>query len=274
MIRGIFRLLWLGGVVAAAALDALRIKYFYRDPSGARVLFTSRWARQFLRCFGVTCTVQGSPPVQGVLASNHLSYLDILVLASVAPMTFVAKAEVSRWPVFGWLCRQAGTLFIRRDQRMDVQRLSEEMSAQLNRGTVVALFPEGTSTGGTSVLPFHSSLFAPLEGRDIQATPAFIQYQLADGSVENDVCYWRNMTFAWHLLNLLTKRQVSVSVKFGNPVCGVRNRKQLATELHRRVRQLGGFTASTVSRGLVERATAATATQSPKPSMLCVNAAT
>lgn len=85
------------------------------------------------------------------------------------------------------------------------------------------------------MLPFHSSLLNPAAVSGCDVTPAFIRYELADGSVENEVCYWRDMTFVNHFLNLLTKREIRAHVRYGMTRPAITNRKLMAQELHKAV---------------------------------------
>ena len=103
--------------------------------------------------------MEGTPP-RGLflLASNHLSYLDIMVLGSLAPSLFVAKSEIRSWPLFGWISRGAGTLFVDRERPKDVVRVGGEMVERLEAGLSLTLFPEGKSTRGVDVQPFMPSL--------------------------------------------------------------------------------------------------------------------
>jgi lyso-ornithine lipid O-acyltransferase len=193
------------------------------------------WSRRFLGILNGTITFHGTPPSRGILVSNHLSYVDILVLGSLQPMVLVSKSEVRSWPVLGVLTRCAGTLYIQRQSRTDVARLNEQMVGVVNAGVVVALFPEGTSSDGSQVLPFRSSLFGPAEEHHWPVTPAWIHYSLKDGSVADEVCYWRDMTFFSHLLNLFSKKSVEAFVSFGTPIEGKMDRKEMARELHAKV---------------------------------------
>lgn len=95
---------------------------------------------------------------KGLLVSNHLSYVDVLVIGAITPAIFVSKNEARHWPVFGALARLAGTIFVRRDKRTDVARLAAEIKNALDAGVLVVLFPEGTSSAGARVLPFKSAL--------------------------------------------------------------------------------------------------------------------
>jgi 1-acyl-sn-glycerol-3-phosphate acyltransferase len=173
-----------------------------------------------------------------MLASNHLSYLDILMLGAITPVAFVAKREVRNWPVFGWFARLAGTMFVHREKRSDVNRSTAEIKEALRNGALVVLFPEGTSSDGDTVLPFKSALLAPATQQEHPLSASFIRYGLDDGSVADEVCYWRDMTLVPHLLNLLGKRGVSAHVSFMQVHEGCANRKELARQLHAEVVRL------------------------------------
>ncbi len=204
----------------------------------ARSQWLQRWSRRHLRNLNADIKRHGTPPTQGLLVSNHLSYLDILVLAEAQPMVFLSKAEVRNWPLIGWLTRCAGTLFIQREQRSDVARVNEQLTTVVEQGIVLAIFPEGTSTDGNTLLPFRSPLLAPATEKKWPITPTWIGYSLADGSVEDEVCYWRDMTFGPHALNLLSKRSLKVQVAYAPSIEPDSDRKQLARQLHAHVCEL------------------------------------
>jgi 1-acyl-sn-glycerol-3-phosphate acyltransferase len=235
-------------VVAGAFADwgvriALRGR---RDDVNLRAQWLSRWSRRLLRVLEVRVAGLGLPPQSGLLVSNHLGYLDVLVLAAVQPCVFVAKTDVRHWPVLGLLARLAGTLFVRRDQRTDVARLNAALAHPLNNGAVVVVFPEGTSSDGRAVLPFHSALLGPAADGARPVTPAWIGYRLEGGSAEDEVCYWRDMVFVPHFLNLLTKRRVRACLVFGDTGNALPDRKRLARELRDEVVDLGR-----IGRGLL-----------------------
>ena len=228
------------GIIVGAGFQHLWGRWVGRGPLavGARTQWLCRWSQRTLSLFDICVSVRGAPPTAGLLVCNHLSYLDILVLASRNPSVFVAKAEVSRWPVFGALARAAGTLFIHREKPGDVPRLNGAMAPLVSAGHVVVFFPEGTSSDGHTVLPFHSALLAPAAEHRWPVTAAWMGYALEDGSVEDEVCYWRDMTFFQHLLNLMTKRQIRACVIYGETHLAEANRKGLARQLQAEVREL------------------------------------
>jgi 1-acyl-sn-glycerol-3-phosphate acyltransferase len=110
-----------------------------------------------------------------LLVANHLSYLDIVLLSSLTPCVFVAKNEVKDWPVFGWFARLAGTVFVDRNDRRDAARANELIRSALREGALVVLFPEGTSSNGSTVLPFKSSLLQAAIGERVPFTGAALR---------------------------------------------------------------------------------------------------
>lgn len=237
-----FRALWFAGelFLYTGKFVALTLRHRGRIPQSARSRWLQACARRTLRIFSVSYTSRGPCPQSGLLVCNHLSYLDILVLVSLTPAVFVSKSEVKNWPVFGWFARLAGTLFVDRTRRRDVTRMNTEIEHALAGGNVVVLFPEGTSWNGQEVLPFKSSLLEPIVGATYPLSVGRIAYALDDGSVTDDVCYWGDMTFFPHLVNLMTKRQVRAQVVFCPVPHPAVERKELARQLHAEVTRLAG----------------------------------
>jgi len=229
-------------IIILAALDFIfGIWLRGKSPSLlARAKWLERWSGRMLMDLDVRVVRHGVPPAAGVLACNHLSYLDIIVLSAAQPMVFVAANEIQYWPVFGRLARWAGTLFVRRDHKSDVTKVNDAFAAVVNEGVVLGLFPEGTSSNGRQVLPFHSSLFEPAVVRRWPVSAARIGYRLASGSVENDVCYWGDMTFFPHLLRLLAREKIEATVVYGAVLPPGADRKEMARQLHRQVEDLAG----------------------------------
>jgi 1-acyl-sn-glycerol-3-phosphate acyltransferase len=209
-------------------------------PVRARSRWLHRWTARALRWFGIRVQVEGTPAAGGVLVSNHLGYLDIFVLSSIAPTVFVSNHEVSRWPIAGTLARLAGTVFIDRGRRSEVVRVGERLVALVTAGQAVALFLEGTSTGGDRVLPFHSSLLAPAVRHGWTITPAFVAYQAPGATASRDLCYWGDAVFFPHFLNLLGLRGAEAHVRFGTPVTAAGDRRALAVALRAQICALGG----------------------------------
>lgn len=197
-----------------------------------------RWSRHTMNGIGMRFEHRGEVPRRGLVVCNHLGYLDIPVLAASGPMVFVSKADVENWPLLGALARSGGTLFLKREQRSHVAAIADALTPIVEGGTVVALFPEGTSSGGDTVLPFRSSLLEPAAAHGWPVTPAWVTYELDDGVVSEDVAYWREMTFFPHFLNFLAKRKVVGRVHYGSPIEGISDRKELTRRLHEAVCRL------------------------------------
>ena len=204
----------------------------------ARARWLHRWSGFACHVMGIRITTRGSMPPSGLLVSNHLSYLDALVLSSIRPCVFVAKRDVAGWPFFGWLARAAGTIFVDREQRLSSPAVVELVRATLASGSVVVLFPEGTSSDGATVLPFKSALLESAVQLRCPVASASIQYALDDGSVADEVCYWRDTNIVLHLLNLFFKREIRSSCSFSPLRVRVGNRKEIARELREEIMRM------------------------------------
>ena len=154
------RLILRSASIVAGLLVCLPLHYLWKL-SGRR----SPWPRRFLgwvgRSAGMRTRIVGTPLRSHVLfVSNHLSWLDIMLLAGASGTAFVSKDDVARWPVFGWLARLNNTVFIARTERKAVRGQADALRSALQTGQPVALFPEGTTDGGVDTLPFRASLLA------------------------------------------------------------------------------------------------------------------
>ena len=203
-----------------------------------RVRWLSRVAVRHAKWIGVKIRVHGDIPRGGLIVANHVSYLDIVALSAVVRCAFVSKMEVARWPLFGLYAQCGATIFVDRERRSAVADVAEEMRERLDAGVPLTLFPEGTSTGGDDVLPFRSSLFDPVVKLGCPVTACALRYSLEGGAVADEVAYWRDMTLAPHLLNLLGKSGVTLDIHFGPSSRRTGDRKTLARELHAEVRAL------------------------------------
>ena len=240
LLRRLFRSVWLGATLSFIALDFLfqALRHGGSPPWVVRTRWLQRSAIAILRVFDVTVQTSGALPQAGLLASNHLTYLDIITIGSLMPTVFVSKAEVKNWPVFGWCAQRGGTLFIDRTRRTDVSRISAEIRDVLNTSQVVVLFPEGTSSNGHEVLPFKSSLLEPVCASEHPLSVAHISYELDHGSVEKDVCYWGDMTFFPHMLRMMALKNIRAHIRFAPIVNRASDRKELARQLHAEIVRL------------------------------------
>ena len=192
------------------------------------------WGRGMMRVLGVRVRVEGTPPPPGsLMVSNHLGYLDIPVLGAVAPMVFVARADLSGWPLWGRAARAAGTIFVDRAIRRDVVRVRREMGEALDRGDRVLVFPEATSTAGDSILPFKPALLADAAAHRRPVHWMTLAYATPPGCppAREAVCWGGDVGFVRHAAGLLALGRVSCTVRFGRSPLQGDDRKALATRL-------------------------------------------
>lgn len=172
--------LWLllrGGAHLLAGWWTIRTRFARLTPA-EREACVRQWARALLQLWRIDLQVRGQPPVQGplLLVANHISWLDILVLHAAGFCRFVAKSDIRRWPVIGALATGAGTLYIERASRRDALRVVHHMKDALLRGEVVAVFPEGTSSDGVALLPFHANLIQAAISANAPVQPAALRF--------------------------------------------------------------------------------------------------
>lgn len=201
---------------------------------GWRRVIMRAWGRGLARVLGVRIVVaRAAPAPPFFLVSNHLSYLDIVVYAAVAPGRFVAKREVRGWPGVGLLAALAGTIFIDRTAPRDVLRVQGRLARAVEAGEGVLVFAEATSSPGREVLPFRPALldWAARTGRPVHF--ASISYTTPPGAppAHESVCWWGDMEFAPHVAALCRLPGIRASVQFGSaPIAGT-DRRVLAERL-------------------------------------------
>lgn len=226
MIRVLFRcgVMWclIGAYVLYVSLrsrllpDTVRRRRF-------RLRTTSRFCRWALGVLGVRVNVRvfrpaGAPSENGVLyVANHLSYLDVLVLAAQRPSVFITSRETRQDPFLGLLARLGGSVFVERRNKFLLLREIRSIAGLLQDGFSVVLFAEGTSSDGQSVLPFKVSLFATAEQAGVDVVPVCLRYQRIDGSPlgphnRDRVYYYGSMRFLPHFFKLFLVRSVTVTL--------------------------------------------------------------
>lgn len=187
--------------------------------AGARRRLKRAWARGLMRVAGVRVATVGQPPPPGALVvSNHLSYLDIPVLDSAMPMVFVARADLRRWPFWGPLATLGGTIYVDRATKRDVLRVRREMGEAMGRGDTVIVFPEATTSGGDTMLPFKPALLADAAEANAPVYWLTLSYRTPpDGPGARDqVCWWGDTGFLPHVLGLFALRRVECTMRFGD----------------------------------------------------------
>ena len=179
-----------------------------------------KWSKKLLGIFHIQLHVIGAeklPPNPHLLASNHISWLDIHVINACKPVRFVAKSEVRGWPVFGWMAEQLGTVFIRRDSARHARQVVEQM-AQVLKVESVCIFPEGTSTAGESVLPFKPNLFESAILAHAPVFPVAIAYRSKSTGLRSDTpAFIGDMGLLESMSNVISSRNIEVHLSVIDP---------------------------------------------------------
>lgn len=212
-----------------------------------RARFQKYGAGLLCRAMGVRASMRGTMPEGRAMlcVSNHLGVLDSLVLASQMPISIVGKAELSSWPLIGWVCRTYGLLFVDRQRRTSTRVFVDEVQERLHEGVSVLVYPEGRTGWGDTVLPFKTGVFQAVAGADEAVLPLYLDVKAVNGKPTDggpipDVSH-NEKNFVQHCWHLLSLRRVDVEVCVGEPIAAAgRHRKELAREVHAVVRKLGG----------------------------------
>ena len=237
-------ILWGGGtLVLLPAADAGR---------RWRLASFRHWASGVAWLLGMRRVVEGAPPADApfILVTNHVSYMDIILLASIVPGVFVAKREVRSWPVWGIFAGAMRTIFVDRERRRDAIRVSDQIHEALTRGDGVILFPEGTSTDGQEVRPLKPALLEVAARHGYPVHYARVAYRTPPGAppAHLAVCWWGDMEFGSHFVELCRLPGFQATVTFGKHPIVERDRKALAQKLHRALTQPVGAAESEESQ--------------------------
>lgn len=226
-------LLILYGAVMAALLPLMK------PPRRRRTI--RDWSKQVLDALGVVVNVSSSLShlEGGLILPNHISWLDIIVLNSLLPTRFIAKDDVRRWPVIGWLARQAGTLFVKRGVHREAARLNKQIEVLLAEGEHVVLFAEGTTTDGSKLLPFLSALLEPAVATGSRVYPAAIRYHTEHGELDTVPAYIDDCSLIDSIWGIAGQKITRVEVSLGCAIpAGLFCRRTLAARAHREVLKL------------------------------------
>lgn len=201
-----------------------------------------QWAERMLTLMGIRLVVQGTPPTHGpvLMVSNHLSWLDILAIHAARHVRFVSKANVQYWPLIGTLSNGAGSLYIERERRRDALRVVHHMTEALKNGDLIAVFPEGTTSDGSSVLPFHANLLQAAISSGAPVQPIALRFADATtGETSQAPRYIDDDNLASSLWQVLKAPPLLAIVRFGEPQpAWGRDRRAWALSLHADVQAL------------------------------------
>ena len=222
-------------VIASATMAAMRplVLVAPRRQLQVRNAAFRWWGRSMCRIMGIRVEVEGEAPRgRFFLVANHVSYVDIIVLASQISAAFVAKAGLARWPLLGVMFLGADTIFINRARKRDVLRVMERVQGCLERDLGVLIFPEGTSGKGEEILRFKSPLLQLAVEHGQPVHHATLTYRApGDRPTHQTVCWWDDTPFLSHLLRLLDLPFFEATVRFSSQPIAAGDRKVLAERL-------------------------------------------
>lgn len=175
------------------------------------------WSKKLLDILRIKVDVRlsdhASASAQRVLVvANHVSWLDIFVINAMQPCRFVAKADIRNWPLLGWLCEQAGTIFIARGKRRETRRVQEGLVIGMLRGERIAFFPEGTTSAQGTLLPFHSNLFEAAIKADALVQPYAVRYLDGQGALHPAANFIGETTFVDSMMLILKARGMTAQL--------------------------------------------------------------
>lgn len=196
-----------------------------------------RWSHQLLSIFKVRVNINlASASPDSVIVSNHISWLDIFVINSLAPCRFVAKSDIRSWPLLGWLAERGGTIFLARGKKADVKRIYHHLIEQIEAGERVAFFPEGCTAMQGEVLPFHANLFEAAIHAKVPVQPFALRYLTSEGELHPAVEFVGDMSFITSLVNVLNENEITVELNGLELICSDdMHRRELATASQRAV---------------------------------------
>lgn len=224
----------------------LLYRRFPRLDARGRTDTISRWSRDLLGIMGMRVRAVDAPrawPARCMLVSNHVSWIDVFAILAVAPCVFVAKSEIRGWPLVGRLVTLVGTLYIERGKHRQAQRISRDIAAALERGQMIGLCPEGTTTDGDRLLKFHTALFQPPIDAAAMLQPTAIRYLDTEGERTTAASYVDTHTLVGSVWRIAGEPFLTAELRFGPPIPAIgHDRRSLAARSRREIAGLLGLT--------------------------------
>jgi 1-acyl-sn-glycerol-3-phosphate acyltransferase len=204
---------------------------FPRMSDAGKLEINRAWSLKMLRLAGMRLVVHHDErrvDRGALVVGNHISWLDIYVVNAWRPTPFVSKAEVRGWPVVGWLAHRLGTIFIHREKRRDAHRTMHEIVERISSGGVVCVFPEGTTSDGLGLLPFHANLFQAAVSAQCLVQPICILYEDRDGRQSTVPAYIDELSLVQSLNAVLRRGPFTAHLHVGAPIEPMNDRRALS----------------------------------------------
>jgi len=218
----------LSGFLMIVILHATTGRLWYQRQYGKTVI--RRWMKVLAFLIGLKIHVTGKP-VEGLLAANHISWMDIIGLDTIIASRFVSKDDVLRWPIIGLLPKWSGTFFLKRGSAAAVSRLNNEIQHALTESSTVAVFPEGATQDGRKVHRFFSAILQAGIDAEVPVQAVAIRY-VRNGKRDEVASFVGNISFPAHVLNILKVASTNVFFHFCDPIMAKgMTRKELAEHL-------------------------------------------
>jgi 1-acyl-sn-glycerol-3-phosphate acyltransferase len=176
-----------------------------------------RWSKKLLHILSVSVREHNAPralPDRCVLVLNHISWVDIFVINARSPATFIAKSEIRDWPFVGWLCTLVGTLYIERGKPSAAKKATAAIVAELRRNSLIAVFPEGTTTFGRNLEPFHAALFQPALDAEATLHPIALRYFDRAGAHCDAAGFVGETTFVESMWTIVSAPHIVAELRF------------------------------------------------------------
>jgi 1-acyl-sn-glycerol-3-phosphate acyltransferase len=206
---------------------------FSKVSAEERMRLNREWSIEMLRLSGMKLVVHNDEArldAGALVVGNHISWIDIYVINAWRPTPFVSKAEIRKWPVVGWLAEKLDTVFVQREKRSDAKRIMHELSDRLQKGELMCVFPEGTTTDGQSLLPFHANMFQAAVSASVPVQPICLMYEDASGRLSTAPAYIGDMTLNDSLNAVLSASPMTAHLYVCNPLAPGADRRLLASE--------------------------------------------
>ncbi|OSI17934.1 1-acyl-sn-glycerol-3-phosphate acyltransferase [Neisseria dentiae] len=237
-LRTVFRLLCIGICLLYGMAEMFFLFPFYSKQRKLRAI--QLWSLRVLASCGLKLETYGKLPEAGqgqMMISNHISWLDIMAVNGAFPGRFVAKDDVAKWPVVGYLATQAQTVYVTRNKGTEGNSEKiRHVTEALKNGDTVTLFPEGTSTEGREILPFKTSFFQAAYEADVPLIPVLCRYPNPDGSSPNPaMAYYGDISLIQSIRMIISQPGGVAELHFLDPVPSGPDRQAIARDIHRRL---------------------------------------
>ena len=209
---------------------------WYQNKKGQKIV--NWWLTRTSRIIRLNIYQRGKPSAKNsLIASNHISFLDIIVIASMAEVSFLSKSTLRFWPIIGFTAKRFGTVFIQRNKGGTIKKIIDTIANTLTQNRSMVIFPEGTTTIGKTVNKFHSGLFQAAINANTPVQPVALSY-MKDGKLNRTAAYIEQDNFIISLIKIMSKDKTDVSITFLDTIeSETFNRIEIAKTCHNRINQ-------------------------------------